>query len=309
MSIDIMAAVWQSGPTNSSDRFILLALADRANHSGYCWPSYSDIAKRCAVSRPTVVKAISRLEAGGWVELEVRFKPDGSRNSNGIQIVMSRLGLADGGGKESLPQVVKPVNQGSKAALPGVVKNLYQGGKDSLPKSSLNHHIEPSEDEEVARPELSPLIVLQEHFVKRTGFQPNAFTPTYERDWQQPLERLLELAHGDPAAGCDLIDRALAVARGENERRKVYTVSCPRSIAGMATNAAATRQTEVATADVDSLWQRAITAVTKKEFSDERLRAAIRAIGGTDRITRAKGSDAENLKRSLANAYRTATPA
>jgi len=139
--------------------------------------------------------------------------------------------------------------------------------------------------------------------VKRTGFQPNAFTPNYERDWQQPLERLLELARGDAAAGADLIDRALAVARGENERRKVYTVSCPRSIISMATNLAATRQMEAAAADADSLWQRAITAITKKEFPDERLRAAIRAIGGTDRIARANGSDTPGLKRELALEY------
>jgi len=158
-------------------------------------------------------------------------------------------------------------------------------------------------------PEPSPLTVLQEHFVKRTGFQPNAFTPTYERDWQQPLERLLELTHGDPTAGCDLIDRALAVARGENERRKVYTVSCPRSIAGMATNLVATRQTEVAAANADSLWQRATDfAGGNGAGADSRLVAAIRAIGFPV-IRAARADDIPRLKQQLATEYQRAATA
>jgi hypothetical protein len=188
-----------------------------------------------------------------------------------------------------------------------VVKPLYQGGKESLPKSSLKHHIEPSYDEEAGQPESSSLIALQEHFVKQTGFQPNAFTPTYERDWQQPLERLLELAHDDPAAGMDLIDRALAAARGENERGKVYTISSPRSIIGMAINAAAIRQTAAAAANADSLWQRAMEYMHGGNGAggDNRLISALRAVG-LPTIRVAKESDIPRLKQQLAAEYQRA---
>lgn len=164
-----------------------------------------------------------------------------------------------------------------------------------------------NEDYETTPPEPEqPIEAIREHFVRQTALQPNDRTGSYERDWSKPLEKLLQLAHGDPAAGCILIDRALTVARGDNDGRKVYTVTCPRSLLSFATNLAAAQQTAVSTADDDTLWQRAIQAITRREYSDERLKAAIRAIGGTGRIASANGHDTPTLKRQLAAAYRQA---
>ena len=166
-----------------------------------------------------------------------------------------------------------------------------------------------NEDYETTPPEPEqPIEAIREHFVRQTALQPNDRTGSYERDWSKPLEKLLQLAHGDPAAGCILIDRALTVARGDNDGRKVYTVTCPRSILSIATNLAAAQQTTAVTADDDSIWQRAIQAVTRRDYSDERLKAAIRAIGGTGRIATANGHDAANLKRQLGAAYRAPAP-
>lgn len=163
-----------------------------------------------------------------------------------------------------------------------------------------------NEEEEEApspAPAIEPAFVLREHFVKRTAIQPNDRTGVYDRDWQQPLGQLLALAGGDVAAAVALLDRALAVARGDNERRKTYTVSCPRSLLGIASNLAATQQTAAAVADDDTIWQRALHAVGRSDYSDDRLKAAIRAIGGSGRIAGANGHDTERLKRELVLAY------
>ena len=176
----------------------------------------------------------------------------------------------------------------------------------------LNQPYKSTNEEEEAHPPpraIEPTMALREHFAKRTIIQPNDRTGVYERDWAQPLGQLLALAGGDVAAAISLIDRALAVARGENDRRKTYTVSCPRSIMGIASNLSATQQTAAAVADDDTLWQRALAAVTRRDFTDERLKAAIRAIGGTGRIASANGHDTEMLKRSLGHAYRNVAAA
>lgn len=165
-----------------------------------------------------------------------------------------------------------------------------------------------NEEEEEApspAPAIEPVMALREHFVKRTAIQPNDRTGVYDRDWRQPLEVLLRMAGGDPAAAAILVDRALAVARGDNERRKVYTVSCPRSLVSIAANIGATEQATTAAIDADSLWSQAIAAISRREFSDSRLKAAIRAVG-FDAIRSANGHNTDQLKRELARAWQTA---
>ena len=273
MSIDIMAAVWKNGPANSTDRFVLLSLADRADETGYCYPSYTDIAKRCSVTRPTVVKSMNRLREEGWLRTEAQYKKDGSRSSNGIYIDLCRL---------------------SAVAV---------GGKESLPKSSINHQSEtPS----------NPVAVLADHFRAKTGIEPPHESASSWRDnWQPTLSAILDRADGDIERAKAVIDASLEFAwgRGNNTKGRTYPVASPHSLRTISVNQAATQQTVAAVADDDTIWQRALAAVTRRDFTDERLKAAIRAIGGTGRIASANGHDTEMLKRSLGHAYRNVAAA
>ena len=89
-----MSAVWKRGPSDMAQRFVLLTLADRANAEGYCWPSYKDIADRCAMSRSTAIRAVRALEAEGWVTRVTRWRDDRpEQTSNGYYINMERLGV------------------------------------------------------------------------------------------------------------------------------------------------------------------------------------------------------------------------
>ena len=51
MSVKIMALVWDRTDLSQSETLVLLALADRADEQGRCWPSIDGIAERARVTR------------------------------------------------------------------------------------------------------------------------------------------------------------------------------------------------------------------------------------------------------------------
>ena len=66
----------------STQKFVLLALADMADDDGVCWPSMSTLAKRCAVSTRTVRRALRDLTKLDFLQCELRHRGDGSTTSN-----------------------------------------------------------------------------------------------------------------------------------------------------------------------------------------------------------------------------------
>lgn len=93
MSIKLMAAVFESGPTDPLERLVLLALADNANDEGHCWPTLPTIVAKTAASRATVVRKISALEADGWLS-KVKRKKSGR---DGVEYVISHSALSEHG--------------------------------------------------------------------------------------------------------------------------------------------------------------------------------------------------------------------
>lgn len=95
MSIKLISAVWDSGPTNLGERMVMLSLADQANDEGYCWPKMKTIAERCCMTRPGVAGIIKRLTEGGWLRVERRMRQNGTFSSNGYWLNAQRLGLVN----------------------------------------------------------------------------------------------------------------------------------------------------------------------------------------------------------------------
>ena len=71
-------------------KLVLMALADEADDSGFCFPSHRRIAMKCSISDRTVRRVLSELEAAGYLSVETRYRGDRSQSSNGY-----RLALAD----------------------------------------------------------------------------------------------------------------------------------------------------------------------------------------------------------------------
>jgi hypothetical protein len=68
MSVRVMSWVWDHSKAGGTDRLVLLAIADSADHDGTnAWPAVSTIARKCQVSERTVQRSIRNLEALGEI--------------------------------------------------------------------------------------------------------------------------------------------------------------------------------------------------------------------------------------------------
>jgi hypothetical protein len=62
MSIKLMSAVWERDDLTSTQKLVLLALADWANDEGLCWPSIDRVALKASLTSRGVQKTIRALE-------------------------------------------------------------------------------------------------------------------------------------------------------------------------------------------------------------------------------------------------------
>lgn len=137
-----MAAVWDHGPDNPTQRFVLLALADYADHDGSCYPSYNKTAQRCAISRSTAMRAIKKLAKDGWLTIETQTRDNGSHTSNRIFLNLERL---TGGSTAPLPSGT--VTLGWYQDDTTLVADCDQGGSTVPPLDPLSDPlIDPSDD-------------------------------------------------------------------------------------------------------------------------------------------------------------------
>ena len=155
-----------------------------------------------------------------------------------------------------------------------------------------------------------PVVILEDYIAGRISGKPDSRKSEYDRDWRMPILQMITLTDGDTALAKTLIDAALIEARKPKVKDgQPYRIVRPHGLLPFFQTQLDNHRAAVATTDDDSLWQRAIAAVKRREFTDERLRAAVHAIGGSSRIASANGRDADALKRSLGHAYRNVAAA
>jgi hypothetical protein len=68
MSVRIMAAVFERSGLNPIPRFVLVALADHADHDGYAWPAVGRLCEKTGCSRNTVREALKEAVLAGELE-------------------------------------------------------------------------------------------------------------------------------------------------------------------------------------------------------------------------------------------------
>ena len=64
-----MSSVWRHGPTQRSERLLLLAVADHADEKGIAWPSTTTLAAKACMTTRTVSRALDYLKSEGWLEV------------------------------------------------------------------------------------------------------------------------------------------------------------------------------------------------------------------------------------------------
>lgn len=92
----------------STQKFVLMALADQANADGLAWVAISTICEWTCLSERAVRNAIRSLEDDGWLRTEGRRRQNGSRTSNTYTLLPERFkGGHDEAGKGSSAQQVE----------------------------------------------------------------------------------------------------------------------------------------------------------------------------------------------------------
>ena len=67
MSIKLMTAVWDREDLSSTQKLVLLSLADWANDEGLCWPSINRLAIKTSMAGRSVQRIIRDLESMGFI--------------------------------------------------------------------------------------------------------------------------------------------------------------------------------------------------------------------------------------------------
>lgn len=73
-----MTQAWATNVGDHTDKLVLLALADNANEAGECYPSLTNVAIRCEISKRTAIRAIQSLVEAGHVSMRKQI----GRNSS-----------------------------------------------------------------------------------------------------------------------------------------------------------------------------------------------------------------------------------
>jgi len=81
----------------STQKAILVALADRADERGFCYPSYEDICRRSCASRKTLVMALKALEEKGLITRNRRYSKSTVYRCNITPIDRSKMTPMDRG--------------------------------------------------------------------------------------------------------------------------------------------------------------------------------------------------------------------
>ncbi|MEZ9734803.1 MULTISPECIES: helix-turn-helix domain-containing protein [unclassified Vibrio] len=124
MSMLLTAQAMQLKVGNATRKLVLLKLADNANDSGVCWPSYEYIADMCEVDRRTVMRHIKTLEEMGFVSVRTR-KGEKGNSSNVYQLNLGGDNLSPPSDTRSLG-VVSEDHPPSDPMSPGISHRTSQ---------------------------------------------------------------------------------------------------------------------------------------------------------------------------------------
>jgi hypothetical protein len=178
MSVKVMAAVWDFKGLSSTQKMILLAYADHADHEGRnIFPSVELIARKTEFNRRTVQRVTRELQA-------LRIIVDDGKGAKGTRKWAISLGRLGGG------PVSPPDDEGAVLSTRGAVLSA-QGGGPVPPEPSVtisNHHI----DEATTKPKTKPYTVFLE-WCRLQSFDPARVTRGQKNRELKHAKDLLEV--------------------------------------------------------------------------------------------------------------------
>ena len=75
---------------NESALRVLICLCEHADEASECWPAQRTVAERTGLARSAVNRALSLLEAQGWISRKRRYRENGAQTATLYRIHMAR---------------------------------------------------------------------------------------------------------------------------------------------------------------------------------------------------------------------------
>lgn len=88
MSILLMAEAWKLKLASASRKLVLVKLADNANDTGTCWPSYAYLAAQCEMTERSVIRHINDLVLTGFITKTHRYGGTKFNKTNLFQLTL-----------------------------------------------------------------------------------------------------------------------------------------------------------------------------------------------------------------------------
>lgn len=208
----------------SSQKLVLILLANYADESGYCYPGQEAMAEKTGLSSRTIRRAIQSIEDAGLVRREKRYREDGTRNSDAYFLNVQPVEKFRNEGQEehgdyrtychSLPDNMAGSEGDYRTLCPSLPDTVSANTSDTLQITTLL---------EAREPERDPISGLSEKLCQAAGVSDETKTPG-----------LLSLS--DPLhwinSGCDLEQDILPTLRSIAARGRRITswAYCSRAV-------------------------------------------------------------------------------
>ena len=149
MSIKQMTMVFEEQKIKGNTKLLMLSLADNANDSGVCFPSWSTLITRTCMSRGAISTSLKKAEELGMLFRVTRNRKNGSKTSNKFLVYphINRKNLDE---EDFLifEELFIEYDQSSETELAPIVQKLnYHSSETELPnggQSSETELLEPS---------------------------------------------------------------------------------------------------------------------------------------------------------------------
>ncbi len=160
VSVHAMSWAWKQD-LKAPEKLVLLALADHSDDKGKCWPGMTGIAKKCGLSRRSVIDVIKRLEQAKLIKVKKRKRDDGSNSSNlyvldftssentaphGEGNALDSAGNNTRGGEGAAPESINRNHQNKPNAHFATFWSAYPKKKDKGKTEKAFYKIKPSDD-------------------------------------------------------------------------------------------------------------------------------------------------------------------
>ena len=92
MSVEALSWAFQQDVTPAAKKLVLIALANRADEDGFCYPGYKRLSSQCSMARSTVILHVKALEEQGLITIYSQTRENGSDTSNLYKLSLNGVG-------------------------------------------------------------------------------------------------------------------------------------------------------------------------------------------------------------------------